>query len=126
MPNNRIELTANQDEYLPGDTAQVFIPNPFTEEALAMVSLERGRVPRYEIVRVDPGGETMDFPLTTDDAPNIYLSITLLGDTPQGEPDFRMGYLNLPVKPVEQTFNVQLLSQPEKTGPGMRLPSISR
>lgn len=118
LPNNRIELSANQEEYLPGDTAQVFVPNPFSQEVPALVTIERGIVSRYQIVRLAAGGQTMEFPLTGEDAPNVYLSVTILGTTPEGQPDFRMGYMNLPVKPVEQTFNVQLVSQPEKTGPG--------
>jgi uncharacterized protein YfaS (alpha-2-macroglobulin family) len=118
LPNNRIELTANQEEYQPGETAQVLIPNPYPEETLALVTRERGTVSDSQVVRLAPGGETLEFPLTGEDAPNVYVSVTLLGRTEQGQPDFRMGYINLPVAPVEQTFNVQLASQPEKTGPG--------
>jgi uncharacterized protein YfaS (alpha-2-macroglobulin family) len=42
--------------------------------------------------------------------------VTLL--KPGGEPDFRQGYLILPVEPVEQTLNVSLASDPVRTEPG--------
>jgi len=117
-PNNRIELSPDKDKYLPGETAQVFIPNPFSEESPALVTIERGVVLRSEVVTLSPGGSSLEFPLTSDDAPNVYLSVTLLGNTTDGRPDFRVGYINLPVAPVEQTFTVEMVSQPEKTGPG--------
>ena len=48
----------------------------------------------------------------------MYVSVTLLGRDATGNPDFRQGYLDLPVEPIEQTLSVQLTSQPERAGPG--------
>lgn len=118
LPNQRLELTLDRAEYLPGETAQVFIPSPFTEDALALVAIERGVVLRHEVRRVAAGGETLEVPLSSEDAPNVYLSVTLLGKGPDGQPDFRQGYIDLPVSPQEQLINVTLTGQPERAGPG--------
>jgi hypothetical protein len=117
IPNQQIRLTGDRQEYLPGDTARVFVPNPFSQPAQVLVTLERGLILRHEVVTLPVGGDTIELPLSSEDAPNVYLSVTVLGKTPEGRPDFRLGYLNLPVKPVEQTFNVQVIAEPEQTGP---------
>jgi uncharacterized protein YfaS (alpha-2-macroglobulin family) len=118
LANQRLQLTPDQKEYQPGDTAQVFIPNPYSTRTLALVTIERGVVLRYQQIEVEPGGTNLSLPLEDEDAPNVYLSVTLLDQDRSGRPDFRQGYVNLPVKPVEHTLNVQLINQPERAGPG--------
>ncbi|MGW8250749.1 MAG: MG2 domain-containing protein, partial [Anaerolineales bacterium] len=118
LPNDRLRLTADQKSYLPGETASLFVPNPFGQNALGLLTVERGTVLRYEIVELPPNGDSLEVPLTGQDAPNVYVSVTLLGRAPDGRPDFRQGYLDIPVEPVEQTFDVQLESQPSQAGPG--------
>jgi alpha-2-macroglobulin len=109
LPNQRINLTPSQPSYLPGETASVFIPNDLDSEALALVTIEREEVLRHEIIQLDAGGSDYSFPLESRDLPNIYISVTLLGKDVQGRPDFRQGYLNLRVEPVERTLIVELL-----------------
>ncbi len=118
LPNQRLRLTADQQEYQPGDTANVFIPNPFGESVLAFITIERGAVLHHQVTRLDAQGETFNIPLTGDEAPNVYLAVTILGRNAQGRPDFRQGFLIMPVAPIEQTLQVELTSQPERTGPG--------
>lgn len=121
LPNQRLKLTADLDQYQPGQTAQVFIPNPFGPGAMALVSVERGRVMRTQVINLTEGGYTLALPLTEDDAPNVFLSVTLLGKDAGGYPDFRQGYLTLPVEPSAQTLKVDLTAQPEKAVPGQNL-----
>lgn len=118
LPNQRLHLTANLDAYQPGDTAQIFIPNPFSAPALALVTFERSTVMRYRVETIQPGGSSLSFDLGDEDAPNVYAAVTLLGQDAEGRADFRQGYLNLMVKPVQQTLNVALTSQPQRSGPG--------
>ena len=73
---------------------------------------------RYQILHLEPGGSTIPLALSTDDAPNVYIAVTLLGQDDQGYPDFRQGYVNLTVDPSFEYLNVNLTSQPERTGPG--------
>jgi hypothetical protein len=52
-------------------------------------------------------------PLTEADAPNVYLSVTLLGGR-----DFRVGYAELEVSAAAQILNVTLTSEPTRSEPG--------
>ena len=118
LPNSRLRLTSDQDSYQPGDTAQVFIPNPYGSQISALLTVERSVIMDYQIVQIGPGGQAFNLPLTDEEAPNVVVSVTLLGRNERGNPDFRKGFINLSVEPVEQQLNVTLLTQPERTGPG--------
>ena len=118
LPNQRLRLTADRKEYKPGDTAQIFIPNPFPTDTPALVTVERSLILSHQVVSLPPGGDTLSLSLSDDEAPNVYVAVTLLGYKESGLPSYRQGYLNLPVAPVEQTLTVSLTSQPDKAGPG--------
>ncbi len=118
LPNQRLRLTADQESYQPGDTAQVFIPNPFGEPATALLTVERGEVLRYQVLTLAVGGSNIDLPLSSDDAPNVYVSVTLVGQAEDGNPDFRQGYLELTVAVIQEHLNVEVTSQPARGGPG--------
>ncbi len=109
----KISLTADREAYQPGQTANIFIPNPIGGEIPALVTVERGSIHSQQVIQVAAGGSSFPLPLTDADAPNIYVSVTLLGDS-----TFRQGYVNLPVTPKAQTLNVELTSQPERSEPG--------
>ncbi|OGN73680.1 MAG: hypothetical protein A2X25_15080 [Chloroflexi bacterium GWB2_49_20] len=109
----KISLTADRDEYQPGQIANIFIPNPIGEVVPALVSVERGSIHSQQIVRVAAGGSIFSLPLTDADAPNVYVSVTLVGAS-----TFRQGFINLPVSPKAQTLKVELTSQPERSEPG--------
>jgi uncharacterized protein YfaS (alpha-2-macroglobulin family) len=113
LPNQRLELTADRDVYRAGDTARVFIPNPFAVNSTALVTVERGIVAKAEIITLSGSGIEYELPITEDDAPNVYVSVTALG---QGN-DFRHGLVNLPVTPDAQELNVQVVSNPPEAGP---------
>ncbi|GAB4450108.1 MAG: alpha-2-macroglobulin family protein [Anaerolineales bacterium] len=113
LPNQRLELTADKDAYKPGETATVFIPNPFPVNALALVTVERGRISKAAVIPVSGSGVEYPLPLTGEDAPNVYVSVTLLG---QGN-DFRHGLVNLPVAPEAKALKVQLFANPPEAGP---------
>lgn len=113
LPNQRIELKADRDTYRAGDTAKVFIPNPFITNSLALVAVERGVVSKAEVIPLSGSGREYALLLTEDDAPNVYVSVTVLG---QGN-DFRQGLVNIPVTPDAQELNVRVFSNPAEAGP---------
>ncbi len=113
LPDQRLELTADRDAYKAGDTARVFIPNPFATNSLALVTVERGLVSRAEVIDLTGSGSEYTVELNEGDAPNVYVTATVLG---QGN-DFRYGIVNLPVTPEAQMLNVQLTSSPAEAGP---------
>ena len=113
LPDQRLELTADRDSYKAGETVEVFIPNPFAMNSLALVTVERGLVSSAEVLTLSGSGNEYSVELTEADAPNVYVSVTVLG---QGN-DFRYGLVNLPVAPDAQSLNVQLTSNPAQAGP---------
>ena len=113
LPNQRFEITADRDSYGAGDTAKIFIPNPFVTSSLALVTVERGIVSKAEVIQLSGSGKEYALPLTADDAPNVYVSVTVMG---QGN-DFRQGLVNIPVAPDAQELNVQVLANPAEAGP---------
>ena len=116
--NQKIKLIADQENYQPGDTATIFIPNPFPDGALALVTVERHKVFSYETYSITASGQEVKIPLGDEDAPNVYLAVTLIGQDPDGRSSFRQGYINLLVEPVNQLLNVEVVGEPENLGPG--------
>ncbi|GAB4505611.1 MAG: hypothetical protein Fur0043_26080 [Anaerolineales bacterium] len=104
LSNDLLPLAPDQESYQPGQTANIFIPNPFGERAPALVTVERGVVLQAEIITLASGGSTYSLPLSEAEAPNVYVVATLLG--PAGT--FRQGYATLLVEPSAQTLNVEL------------------
>jgi len=113
LPNQRLELKADKDSYKAGETARVFIPNPFATNSLALVTVERGTVSKADVINLSGSGREYELPLTEEDAPNVYVSVTALG---QGN-NFRSGLVNIPVAPDAQQLNVQIASNPPEAGP---------
>ena len=118
LPNQRLRLVADKDSYKAGDSAQIFIPNPFGSTTMGLLTVERGEVMRYQILQLEPGGSTVALALTNDEAPNVYIGVTLIGKDDQGNADFRQGYLNLLVDASFEFLDISLTSQPERAGPG--------
>ncbi len=114
LPFDQLRLTSDQARYQPGQTANVFIPNPFGQEISALVSTERGALLSYQLLKIPAGGESVKIAITTDNAPNTYVSVTLLGP----ETQFKQGYLNLEVDAASFILNIDVQATPEKASPG--------
>ena len=112
--NDQVKLTADQESYQPGQTANIFIPNPFGERVQALVTVERGKVLSADVLELGTSGSTYSLDLTDEHAPNVYVSATLLGPDNQ----FREGYLNLDVEPIAQELHVELTAEPKVNEPG--------
>jgi uncharacterized protein YfaS (alpha-2-macroglobulin family) len=116
--NEKITLIADQASYQPGEQAQVFIPNPFPDGAQALITLERDRVVSYQTLTISGSGETITIPLEEADAPNIYLSVTLIGQDTDGRINFRQGYLNVLVDSSHKLLKIEVIGEPERLEPG--------
>lgn len=118
QPQNQIQLVPDADSYLPGQVAQVFIPNPFAEGGRALVSVERGEVMSAQILDLTGSGHTLSLRIDEESIPNVYLSVVLLGKDEAGRPDYRQGVVNLPVLPDAKTLDVSLTLDAVETQPG--------
>jgi uncharacterized protein YfaS (alpha-2-macroglobulin family) len=116
LPNNRLHITADKDHYVPGDIALIFIPNPFGGDSQVLVTVERDEILNHEVLTLDANGYSYALPLSDQDAPNIYVSVTIIGQDADQRPDFRQGYLNLDVEPLAQTLHIELSAVPPENG----------
>ena len=121
LPNQRLRLESDAAEYAPGATAQIRIPNPYAGGALALVSVERSQVMRTYVVEINASLEEFDLPLEEIDAPNVYVSVLLLGKKDGGLPDFRQGYINLTVRPDALKLVVEATFTPPQAGPAQNV-----
>ncbi len=117
LPNQQVMITTGQEAYRVGETASLFVPNPF-ESALALITVERAEVMRSFVVPVEQATLEFALPIEEIDAPNIYVGITLLNTGQNGGLDFRQGYVNLPVEPEALTLQVDLLADDFQQQPG--------
>ncbi len=120
-PNRGIPIERDAEEYAPGDSAVLSIPNPFGDDALALITVERGRVLRSYVVRLESGIATFRLPIDERDAPKVFASVIVLGRTPDGQPDFRAGYVELPVKRDALLLNVEIGVPPSPVAPGQEV-----
>lgn len=70
-----ISLTLDQEKYEPTDTAILNITSDVADRDL-LLTLERGRVDRTQIVHLDGKSQDVEIPLTPTDVPNIYFTIS--------------------------------------------------
>ncbi len=117
LPNQRLLLRSDRETYQPGEQARIFIPNPFARGALALVTVERGKVMRSQVIAIQGASYELALPLSDEDSPNIYVSVTLLGRT-GGRPDFRVGYVELAISPAAQLLQVEVSTSPRQARPG--------
>lgn len=84
----QIELVADKQEYRPGDTARLLVKTPISGEAL--VSIERGqKILRTQRVRLEGNAPTIDVPLSAADAPNVFVSLTIIRGLDQSTRKFK-------------------------------------
>ncbi len=116
----RVKLVAEKKSYQPGDTARVLVLSPI--EGTALVTVEREKVLRSFQVQLKADNPVVEIPLTTDDAPNAYVSILIIKGAGESarehkEPQLRLGYCELIVENQRDRLAVGLQA-PESCRPG--------
>lgn len=118
LPDQHIRLQSDQVNYLPGDTAQVFIPNPLGQDAVALVTVERRGVLRSQVIELTDSSKMVDLGILSDDAPNVFVSVLVVGRNTSDQPDFRIGYLELKVDSKALVLDVDLSLEDTTLKPG--------
>jgi len=118
LPDNQIRLVRDAAEYQPGQTAKILIPNPLGDKTLALITVERARVMKTEVVPILGSSLEWSLPVTEAYAPNVYVSVLLVGSGATGAPEFRQGYTELTVSSRALQLEVVLSAQPEAAAPG--------
>ncbi len=119
--NQRIRPQADADSYKPGDTARIFIANPLPGTVFGLATIERRDVLRWQTFSFTGPSYELEIPLTEEDAPNVFVSITLISYPAGQRPDFRMGYVPLVVDPAAKLLEVEVQADTEQAGPGQEV-----
>lgn len=118
LPDQNLRLQSDREAYQPGETAKIFIPNPYPQGATALITVERWDVLSHQVLDIKGSSFTFDVDLDDTHAPNVYLSVLLLGRTASGKPDFRIGYLELTVDAQSLLLDVDLAFDHDTLAPG--------
>ena len=104
---NLLNIYPDKEEYRVGDTAHIFVQNPFPG-AKALVTVERYGVLDHWVKMLEHSAELIEVPVLPDYLPGFYVSVTVIsprvekplgpGGEDLGKPAFRIGYAQLEVK----------------------------
>ncbi|MBN2047547.1 MAG: Ig-like domain-containing protein [Anaerolineaceae bacterium] len=119
FPGQRLTIHADQPQYQPGDTARIFIPNPFSGLAQALISIESNGFQRDQLITIDSGAYLLDLPIKQSDAPGIYVNLTLIAADDGSLPDYRTSYLFVPVIDENRKLYIEADASYEPTTSGV-------
>ncbi|HEX7261566.1 MAG TPA: MG2 domain-containing protein, partial [Luteolibacter sp.] len=111
----RVKLVAEKKSYKPGETARVLVLSPI--EGTAMVTVEREKILRSFLVPLKADKPVIEIPITTDDAPNAFVSILIVKGAKESarehkEPQLRLGYCELIVENLRDRLAVNIEAPP--------------
>ncbi|MBI4771738.1 MAG: alpha-2-macroglobulin, partial [Chloroflexi bacterium] len=117
--DDRITLVSDRRDYQPGDTAEILIPSPFQGSAVALVTVERGRILQYEVITLSSNSTVYRLPITEAFAPDVFVSVVLVKgvDADNPAPGFKVGVVKLQVSNAARQINVTLTPDRAKVGP---------
>ncbi|MFZ1596822.1 MAG: Ig-like domain-containing protein [Anaerolineae bacterium] len=121
--NDRLELILDKQSYQPGDVARVLVPSPFEGEALALLTVERGRTYTHQLLTLTSNSTTVEVPIEPIFAPNVFISVMLVkgqdaSDASNELAQFRLGYSPLvPVSTGQQQIKLSIIPSATNLGP---------
>ena len=118
--NDRLTLISDKSTYLPGETAEILIPSPFSGEQWAWITVERGGVLSQDVLRLESNSTVYRLPIAAEHAPNVYISAVIVKgpDATESVATHKVGYVLLTVEPVQQKLAVTLTPSVEQAQPG--------
>ncbi|MEM7030931.1 MAG: Ig-like domain-containing protein [Chloroflexota bacterium] len=117
--HDRITLISDKSSYNIGETAEILIPSPFEGPHSALITIERGRIIRHEVIELQSNSHIYEVPITEADIPNIYISAVLVkGRTADTLADFKMGILPVDVDLASKKLSLQIEADPPQAEPG--------
>jgi uncharacterized protein YfaS (alpha-2-macroglobulin family) len=127
---DKIGVLADRAVYKPGEVARLVVQTPF-KQAQGLLTLEREGVIEARLFRINGDTPTIDVPISTAHAPNVFASVVLLRGRVHrdkdatgfetGAPAFKLGYAVLAVDPPERRFDVQVNAARAVAIPGEKL-----
>jgi uncharacterized protein YfaS (alpha-2-macroglobulin family) len=120
----QIDLVPDQKIYHPGESATILVKTPISGEAL--VTVEREKVLRSFIAKLEGNAPTLSVPLERTDAPNVFVSVMLVRgheNSPRKikTPEYRIGYCQLNVERPETKLDVSVQADAPSYRPGQEV-----
>lgn len=110
--NTDLSIATDKQKYQPGDTAKLsiysYIPNRDV-----FLSMQRGRMDRFQVVHVNGKNATVDVPIIEADIPNTYANIESFDET-----SLNSSSVNIPVSANSKKLNIELTPNSKNFGPG--------
>lgn len=118
--HDRIDLIADKTTYQVGDVAEILIPSPFEGEQWALVTVERGGILSYEVVKMPNNSYVYRLPITAEHIPNIYVSAVIMKgkDADNKAVGYKVGYTALDVDIAPVKLNITVTPKVEQAEPG--------
>lgn len=109
---SQITISSDKDLYLPKDTAKltIFSQIPDTD---VFLSLERGRLHRFQVIHLKGNSTFVDLPLKDSDIPNIHAQASIFSND-----SLEQGSANLIVSADSKKLKVAITTDQKKYGPG--------
>lgn len=107
----RITLQPEKTSYKPGEEATILVKTPISGDAL--VTVERNRVQRHFRTSVSPDNPLIKVKLEDEDAPNVFVSVTIIRGAQDSTqkvkmPEYRLGYCELTVESAANSLAIDL------------------
>lgn len=110
--DNDLTIVSSKSRYLPTENARLKIVSQIQNRDV-FLSLERGRVNRYQIVRLNGKSATVDVPLVKTDMPNIYANVSSFSES-----YLNTNETNLNVTAESRKILINIKPSAGKFGPG--------
>lgn len=110
--DTNLTLSSDKQKYEPTDTAHLSIFS-YVPDRDVFLSLERGRVNRFQVVHVSGKNGTVDVPFVPTDIPNMYAEISSFDDI-----TLNSSQINLPVSTDTKRLSVRITPDKKVYGPG--------
>ncbi len=111
---NEIQIFPDKEKYLPGDTAQLTIAaDQELENRDVLLTFERERLNRYEVVRLEGQNTVVEIPIIETDMPNMHAVVSGFGTE-----NFYSGSKELIVSPEQQRLDIEIKPNSQTYGPG--------
>ncbi len=112
------QVVADKGSYSVGETARLFLAQPFPGDHYALVTYERGHIYRRDVIRVQGSTTVYELPITADMAPVAYVSVIVIKGADQASgPDFRVGLVRLNVNLEQHRLQVDIQADKPSAGP---------
>jgi hypothetical protein len=110
--SEKLQIVTDKKEYKPGDTAHVAVIGA-DDDAHILVTVEGSYLYNRQVLTNRGSGFTMDFPIRTEFAPNVFVAATYIKDN-----KLYKGQKSVSVPPTEQALNVELKPSKPQFEPG--------